>query len=383
MARREPVRLPRVRLATAGLPRAAMPAAGWEQARPAKTAGGGGGTSPDPMEAAIMEALVLWYDPRRQGATNESMAADPHLKDLSGNGHDAVCANFAWAGMSGMGGYTDNLFDVSSDDRDGFSSFVSPDTLHITKTVASYLGIGYWKSASMTPRLLLEVDGLGEDIAMYVSQYNADKYGAVRLANGINDVQLDLTGSENPDYPYLTFFFSLQDAAVDITVRILPLYPGAIVSDGVDDMVTATGLPLLEDFTVVAEREFIRFYQFGAIAFKKDYRSNGAFIFEMSYNKNYATQPDESWVFSNLNGGGNNDITPEAGRVSWMTPASYNGQPLSRGELTDKPELRLFYNGSAVYQNCAAALWSFLLFDRTLTAEEIEWVKEHLMGEPK
>lgn len=148
-------------------------------------------------------------------------------------------------------------------------------------------------------------------------------------------------------------------------------------------MVTATGLPLLEDFTVVAEREFIRFDQFGAIAFKKDYRGNGAFIFEMSYNKNNATQPDECCVFSNLDGGGNNDITPEAGRVSWMTPASYNGQPLSRGELTDKPELRLFYNGSAVHQNCAAALWSFLLFRRTLSGEEIEWVKKHLMGEPK
>lgn len=99
----------------------------------------------------------------------------------------------------------------------------------------------------------------------------------------------------------------------------------------------------------------------------------------MSYNKHDATQPDECWVFSGRDEGGNNDITPEAGRVSWMTPASYNGQPLSRGWSTDKPELRLLYNGSAVNQNCAAALWSFLLFDRTLTDEEIEWVKTNLI----
>lgn len=265
MARREPVRLPRVRLATARPPRAGLPAAGWEQPRPAKTTGGGG-TDPGAMEAAIMEALVLWYDPRRQGATNESMAADPHLVDLSGGGHDAKCQNFAWTEGSGI-------------------------------------------SAEA--------------------------------------------------------------------------YPGALVADGVDDMVTASGLPLLEDFTVVAEREFIRFDQYGAIAFKKDNRGNGAFIFEMSYNKDKAVQPDECWVFSNVGGGGDNDITPAEGRVSWMTPASYNGQPLSRGVSTDKPELRLFYNGRVVHQNCAAALWSFLLFDRTLSGEEIEWVKEHLMGEPK
>ena len=370
MARREPVRLPRVRLATAGLPRAAMPAAGWEQARPTKTAGGGGGgggTGPDPMEAPIMEALVLWYDPRRQGATNASMAADPRLIDLSGNGHDALCRNFAWGGMSGIGGIQLTGTATSAD-----GVFVVPSDSYANTAVSNKIDkeiVAVFEVKGNDGRFLraLNVGGTGGRIDM--------------TTDGI----FSLTVSP---HSYLTFYTTTAPTEDDVypggqIVRFLPLYPGAIVSDGVDDMVTATGLPLLEDFTVVAEREFIRFDQFGAIAFKKDYRGNGAFIFEMSYNKNNATQPDECCVFSNLDGGGNNDITPEAGRVSWMTPASYNGQPLSRGELTDKPELRLFYNGSAVHQNCAAALWSFLLFRRTLSGEEIEWVKKHLMGEPK
>lgn len=47
---------------------------------------------------AIKNSMVLWYDIARQGATNESMANNPILKDLSGNGHDATCYNFAWSG---------------------------------------------------------------------------------------------------------------------------------------------------------------------------------------------------------------------------------------------------------------------------------------------
>ena len=55
---------------------------------------------------SIMDSIVLWYDIKRQGATNENMAASPVLRDLSGNGHDATCYNFAWSLMSGIGGYS-------------------------------------------------------------------------------------------------------------------------------------------------------------------------------------------------------------------------------------------------------------------------------------
>ena len=51
---------------------------------------------------AIKDAMVLWYDIKRQGATNESMAENPVLRDLSGNGHDATCYNFAWTEESGI-----------------------------------------------------------------------------------------------------------------------------------------------------------------------------------------------------------------------------------------------------------------------------------------
>ena len=41
------------------------------------------------------------------GLTNEQMAENPVWKDLTGNGHDLQMKNFAWGGMSGVGGYVD------------------------------------------------------------------------------------------------------------------------------------------------------------------------------------------------------------------------------------------------------------------------------------
>lgn len=41
--------------------------------------------------------------------TNEQMAENPVWKDLTGNGHDLQMKNFAWGGMSGVGGYKYNF----------------------------------------------------------------------------------------------------------------------------------------------------------------------------------------------------------------------------------------------------------------------------------
>lgn len=375
MARREPVRLPRVRLATARPPRAGLPAAGWEQPRP--VADGGGGTDPGAMEAAIMEALVLWYDPRRQGATNESMAADPHLKDLSGGGHDAKCQNFAWGGMSGIGGYTDNIFTSGRYVIFHSEYLIAPDTISFYNTyTGSPLGIGYWETASMTPRLLLEVSGIKAGEHLYVTQYNQknDHTADVELHNGYNDVQLTFSDQYSQ---YATLFASYKPIDNPITVRILPLYPGALVSDGVDDLCWVEQLEVLTDFTVMAERQFGRFNNAGLAA------RQGVFSFE----QNNSGQPSATVPQTALSFGATTFVpsreVPAGRAVSWMTPTSYNGMGITRGGGADDGTAALWlFKRDASANHLSAALWSFLLFRRTLTGAEIEWVKAHMMGEP-
>ena len=53
-----------------------------------------------------IEGIVARYS--ALGLTNEQMAANPVWADKTGNDHDLQMKNFAWGGMSGVGGYTEN-----------------------------------------------------------------------------------------------------------------------------------------------------------------------------------------------------------------------------------------------------------------------------------
>lgn len=54
------------------------------------------------LPAWFKEHIVCWYSPKRQGCTNESLAADPTLADLSGNGMDLELVGFKYTEASGI-----------------------------------------------------------------------------------------------------------------------------------------------------------------------------------------------------------------------------------------------------------------------------------------
>ena len=69
-----------------------------------KMAGGGGSGDGFPQ---LPGDVTRWHF---GGLTNEMMAAmdDPRLEDADGKGRFLSFKNFAWGGMSGVGGYTEN-----------------------------------------------------------------------------------------------------------------------------------------------------------------------------------------------------------------------------------------------------------------------------------
>ena len=217
------------------------------------------GFFPPGTPKAIREALVCWYDPARQGATNESMAENPVLKDLSGNGHDMPCYNFAWTEESGI-----NTTD----------------------------------------------------------------------------------------------------------------YPGALVSDGVDDYGVAEGLPYLDDFTMMAKRQLLD--EADEKQHTLVYLDNGNSAY-----RNYMDRLSLNGLYTSSFGTATMieayENPEEAPAAVWMTPTSYMGRGIRTGtppaEADPRYGLNLF---SAGYMKCA--LWSFLLFSRTLTGEEIEWVKANMVN---
>lgn len=342
------------------------------------------GRKPAVDEQSIRDAMILWYDLKKQGATNESMATTPTLIDHSGNGHDATCYNFAWADMSGIGGYTIRPF--TNKESNFFSSerFTGDSYNLIGKPWSNEAGL-YWNCGFTTEpyKLHLNVSGIVEGNNVYIHQYNNAYYGSVALVNGENRIQIDITQGDRPDYPYLSFHAD-SPYETDIHIEILPEYPNALVSDGVDDYSLVEGLPLLnkdDGYTVIAKRKIlsspIGIASAGIASKRITPDETGAFVFEKL--NHVEGVYNIVWNFGAIN---NNVLINKDTSISVLTSTMYNNANITKGANTDNDMLLLFSGlktPSYFGEMANAVLYSFLLFNRDLSTDEIEWVKINLI----
>lgn len=354
-----------------------------------KPGGGAGGYWPEGTPAAIRRSAVLWYDIAKQGATNETMAENPVLKDLSGHGHDATCYNFGWGGMSGIGGYK-----WVFDDFDYKNFPYSGNTItftHSNKTTFEHsIGRNELIIQKLIPGTSIKVAGMqfGDRICLY-SQINGNgekEYPPIpKVVTIVEDGIYNIEDNVLPE-PYIDIsqggYIGFREIRIadghEVTLEQLPQYPGALVSDGVNDYCVAEGLPLLDDFTFITKRTINaqKNNSVGAVKGESDSGNlNNAFGFDIIaisggyyYTSFGASNPDPS--------GG----ALGAAEIVVGTPSKINGLAVNRGSIADNyPYLWLMGNLPSA-RFAEEQLYTFLLFDRTLTDEEIEWVKNNLIG---
>lgn len=148
-------------------------------------------------------------------------------------------------------------------------------------------------------------------------------------------------------------------------------YEGALVFDGVDDYGICTGLPIVDDFTLICKREILNTSP-GYVA-TKELGNVGAFHFEGSIQTSDSNRTTAAFSYGN-----GNRVKLEESEVSWMTKNSYNGIELKTGNLSDSEQLYLCrFFGSFT----KAAIYYFALYNKSLTPEEIEIEKERLNEE--
>ena len=324
---------------------------------------------------AIKNSMVLWYDIARQGATNESMAKNPILKDLSGNGHDITCYNFAWSGMSGIGCYTNFKVDTSRANIEilgeqhwlinsiNQDNTVNRECILCRKQDFATFFCGKTIQVKLTGNVLSE-------------SYFRINSSRTYLKEGVNEITIPAIDSEDfINGPYLIFIFPLE--TVNVELEILPLYPNALVSDGIDDYAYVEGLPILTDYTIIAKRTVIDKEKPNCIFATKGEtglaNKNHAFaidIVDQNSNYYYSSFGSLTGPISKFN---NYDLLI-------CTKNKINDKTITPGDTIDNfPNMNLFgYPASNRY--IVAALYSFLLFNRTLTADEIEWVKTNLIS---
>ena len=164
------------------------------------------------------------------GLTNEQMAENPVWKDLTGNGHDLQMKNFAWKGMSGVGGYGDEnyqtFYKFTLDDYVFIAS--PPDVKHMNFT---------FRVTGLQPGNKLTLAFFGTTNTVYGTW---DKDGIYTVNSAVVEVG-------KPVY----FYNGYGATRGEFTIEILPLYPGFILGDGIDDLaVTEKELNFEDTYTV-------------------------------------------------------------------------------------------------------------------------------------
>lgn len=189
------------------------------------------------------------------GLTNEQMAANPVWVDKTGNGHDLQMKNFAWGGMSGVGGYTENYdsnkwYKVASriDATWTYKSF------NVKSIKVNNLAQLFYQSLSSDTgfRVLsctIKVSGLTDGQGIEYVSNGTQPTVIMRIENdGI--YHLPSFDFKAKDAYYGFRFLKLQESC-NITIEQLPLYPGFILGDGVDDFaVTEKELNFEDTYTV-------------------------------------------------------------------------------------------------------------------------------------
>lgn len=325
-----------------------------------------------------IEGIVARYS--ALGLTNEQMAANPVWADKTGNDHDLQMKNFAWGGMSGVGGYTENYnsnrwykVEFRIDATWTYKSFNArsiKDNRSAQLFYQSSLSDTGFRVLSCTIKVSGLTDGQGIE---YVSN-GTQQFVIMRIENdGIYHLPSFDFGAKNAYYGFK--FLKLQESC-NITIEQLPLYPGALVFDGVDDYGVCDNFPILtkeKGYTVVVLRQWITYNPnaISAIATNaSDQSFNGAFTFE-----NYNKGAEQTISY------GATQITLQYSKspFSWQTTSKYNGVNIANGnkDATNSLVLGRSYPQRNEFANFA--IWELVFLDHDATEEELTKIKDYFV----
>lgn len=335
-----------------------------------------------------IEGIVARYS--ALGLTNEQMAANPVWVDKTGNGHDIQLKNFSWKGMSGVGGYVQDFND--------FRNNATVDKIRIDE------------QGSNSIKVTILTTGIGNAIYIPKNIYQFNKSYFIKISSeGYDEGDMALsfyapststattvTVSLNPngvteipaikEDDFLAVYINVSGKVGSFTVEQLPLYPGALVFDGVDDYGVCENFPILtkeKGYTVVALRKWLtpenKTNNEVLVANLKEPRWEteawgawGAFGCEIKYNN---TNPK---IVRTLSFGQMPAINVNENNVLLcQTSNNYNGVDITSGNDTGGPYLLICSRGGSLFAN--AAIWELIILDHDATEEELAKIKDYFV----
>lgn len=317
-----------------------------------------------------IEGIVARYS--ASGITNEQMAANPVWVDKTGNGHDLQLKNFSWKGMSGIGGY---VADIDEWGTNSTAAYFERNSIKITATFKENASLGLlYHNIKLRQSCVLKVTGIPEGCDAFLDDRLGNRF--YMSEDGVYEIipsnflaeALYLSIEKYPERWY----------GSKLTIEQLPLYPGALVFDGVDDYGTCDNFPILtkeKGYTVVALRQWITRGKgaLGLVSNVKNWLKDGAFLLE--YRNIQADHLNKSISFGAI--GSENDL-PHI--LTYQTSKSYNGVSITTGNFEGTDVLHVGKLAPTNVGTCInAAIWELVFLDHDATEEELTKIKDYFV----
>lgn len=318
-----------------------------------------------------IEGIVARYS--ALGLTNEQMAENPVWKDLTGNGHDLQMNNFAWKGMSGVGGY---VVDIDEWGTNTTAAYFERNSIKITATFKENVSLGLlYHNIKLRQSCVLKVTGIPEGCDAFLDDRLGNRF--YMSEDGVYEIipsnflaeALYLSIEKYPERWY----------GSKLTIEQLPLYPGALVFDGVDDYGTCDNFPILtkeKGYTVVALRQYL----FNATDKIRSLVTNApsSIVSRSTLTFELIDSKGEKINFSFGKGNLVSDFEPNV--FSYMTSKSYNGKTITPGDVTESNERILVGNFSENGKyGSNVAIWELVFLDHDATEEELTKIKDYFV----
>lgn len=310
------------------------------------------------------------------GLTNEEMSKNPVWVDKTGNGHDLQMKNFAWGGMSGVGGYNQNF------NRWNYTNLHNATETHTSNKIELNVIDAGNRTGNIYSTLFpvgyifdfnIKVTGLKDPCFILVSKGTTESI--IKITNdGIYNIKA--TVDESWDQRRIYFIINNSGGSLfdGLVIEQLPLYPGALVFDGVDDYGICDNFPILtkeKGYTVVALRQWIDNQDNDAYLLSNAINGAtlGAFVFER--NKNSRT----------YNFGNATAVSVNRNPITYQTSNRYNSIKITAGTILEGNDVLLvgtnYKTGANLYAN--VAIWELVFLDHDATEEELTKIKDYFI----
>lgn len=302
------------------------------------------------------------------------------LKDFSGNKHDAYLYGFKGKLNSGVGIYAQDFknWNYGSAINSNIST-KSYNKFHIVKKKADNwfgftIGIPKNNYYNQSYKLKFNINKKIDDIKFSIVSTDGNLITTTVYSVYINDgsiIDVPIISEEifnNKEETNIYYDFG-TNKDIEIDVELIADYPNQLCYDG-KSYAVAYGLPILTDYTVIADRTWFAEKVDNGVFMSKALEQNGAFILEYKQGDKWNTY--SYYSATNINIDKDNSIV-------YQTKNKYNEQTIYPGDKQDTDTLfigTIRKDDSRSFIGCHGDI---LLFNRTLTEYEISWVKNNMM----